>query len=426
MLTTAIISCALAACGGQAGDATQNGLMAEEGSAQAASSSSQSQSDLGRKIKVEPAPAPASSTGTIRAVGPGKTYATPCKAFAAAANGDTIEIDASVTYSGDVCGIYRDNLIIRGVNGRAKIDANGLNALGKGTWVVAGAGTVIENVEMFGAKVPDKNGAAIRLDGKHLTLRNSYLHDNENGILTSNDGVSNVVIENSEFGNNGYGDGYSHNLYIGHIASLVFRGNYSHDAKTGHNLKSRAETNTIVYNRFSSNGTGQPSYEIDLPNAGTAYVIGNILQQPAANQNPGMLTFGVEGATNLKRELYVVNNTFLNDDSVRGTFIVVGSGVTAPILMQNNIFAGVGTVTNQAGAINTTNYRALAPAFADRSSYDLRPAAGSPMVDGGSMPGTASSGVSLVPVFQYKHVAQAVPRAAIGQMDIGAYEYGAP
>ena len=170
----------------------------------------------------------------------------------------------------------RGDLTIRGVNGRPKINANGANAMGKGTWVVKGANTVIENVEMFGAKVPDQNGAAIRLDGNHLTLRDSYLHDNENGILTSNDGVSNIVIENSEFASNGYGDGYSHNLYIGRVNSLVFRNSYSHDAKIGHNLKSRANTNTIVYSRFSSS-VNRPSYEIDLPNAGTSYIIGNVI-----------------------------------------------------------------------------------------------------------------------------------------------------
>lgn len=438
-LTTVLASCALSACGG--------GQAAEEMQATGATATQLRTANLQtgwsayqlRKPEgvardfleqystlIRTASASTLASGTIRSVGPGKYYATPCRAFASSADGDVIEIDGSVTYSGDVCGIYRNNLTIRGVNGRPKIDANGMSALGKGIWVVAGTGTVIENVEMFGAKVPDKNGAAIRLDGKHLTLRNSYLHDNENGILTSNDGVSNILIENSEFGNNGYGDGYSHNLYIGRVSSLVFRGNYSHDAKVGHNLKSRAQTNRIEYNRFSSSGTGQPSYEIDLPNAGLAYVIGNVIQQPASNQNAGMLTFGVEGATNTKQELYVVNNTFLNDDPSRGTFILVGSGVTTPILMQNNIFGGVGAVTTQASAISKTNYRAFAPAFVDRANYDLRPAANSPAINSGSTPPTLISGVSLVPIAEYKHVASTIPRPVVGQIDIGAYEATEP
>ncbi|MBC7513361.1 MAG: hypothetical protein H7234_02860 [Herminiimonas sp.] len=355
------------------------------------------------------------------AVGPGKTYASPCRAFAAAADGDVIEIDAAGAYSADVCGIGRNNLTIRGINGRPKIDAGGTNAMGKGTWVVAGTGTVIENVEMFGAKVADRNGAAIRLDGKDLTLRGSYLHDNENGILTNNDGVSNILIENSEFSRNGFGDGYSHNLYIGHVNSLVFRGNYSHDANVGHNLKSRADQNTIVYSRFSSS-TMQPSYEIDLPNAGVAQIVGNVIEQPGANQNPTLLAYGEEGATNSRQDLYVVNNTFINDDSSRGTFILIGGSVTTPILMQNNIFAGTGTVTTQTNAIDRTNYRALAPAFVDRANFDLHPASGAPMIGAGSPPGSTALGFPLSPTAQYQHVAGSTARTANGAIDIGAYE----
>lgn len=369
---------------------------------------------------VTPAPVirPAPTPGALR-VGPGLAYATPCAAFAAATDGAVIEIDAAGSYSGDVCGIPRSNLTIRGVNGRPKIDAAGKNAMGKGVWVVQGNNTTIENVEIFGARVADRNGAALRLDGKHLTLRGSYLHDNENGILTNNDGVSDIVIEHTEFANNGYSDGYTHNLYIGQVASLVFRFNYSHDAKVGHNLKSRAQTNTITYNRFSTDGTGSPSYEIDLPNAGLAYVIGNVIQQPANNQNSGMLTFGVEGATNSKQELYVVNNTFINDAG-SGTFINVGSGVATPILVQNNVFAGAGTLTNQNSALLRTNYQGTAPGFVDRASYNLVPLASSPLRNAGSAPGKGAA-LALTPAFEYRHVADGATRATAGQIDIGAY-----
>ncbi|MBV0882182.1 hypothetical protein KTQ42_23180 [Noviherbaspirillum sp. L7-7A] len=332
-----------------------------------------------------------------------------------------MEIDAAGSYVGDVCGIYPSNLTIRGVNGRPKIDGGGRNAMGKGIWVLSGNNTSIENVEMFGARVNDRNGAALRLDGQHLTLRGSYLHHNENGILTNNDGVSNVTIETTEFAYNGYGDGYSHNLYIGHINSLIFRASYSHDANIGHNLKSRANTNTVVNSRFSST-SGQPSYEVDFPNGGTTYLIGNVIHQPANNQNPALVAYGEEGATNSGQDLYVVNNTFLNDDSSRGTFIMVGGSVGTPVLMQNNVFSGTGNVNTQSSAIDKTNYRSVAAAFVDRANFDLHPAAVSPMVDAGSVPGISAGGLSLKPSFQYKHVAGNEARPVNGQIDIGAYE----
>ncbi|MFP3381244.1 hypothetical protein SB767_33520, partial [Bacillus sp. SIMBA_069] len=43
-------------------------------------------------------------------VGPGQTHATPCKAFAAAQAGDTINITGNTTYRGDVCAIKQNKL----------------------------------------------------------------------------------------------------------------------------------------------------------------------------------------------------------------------------------------------------------------------------------------------------------------------------
>jgi hypothetical protein len=354
-------------------------------------------------------------------VGPGKTFAKPCAAIGAALDGDTIEITGNNTYSGDVCGVYRNNLTIRGVNGRPKIDAAGANSMGKGTWVVVGNNLTVENVEMLGARVPDMNGAAFRLEGTNFTLRSSYLHDNENGILAGANTNSAVLVEYTEFSHNGAGDGYSHNLYIGNVKSLTFRYNYSHDANIGHNLKSRALTNTVVYNRFSSSGLGTPSYELDFPNAGTTYVIGNVIEQPSSNGNPNILAYGEEGANNPGKDLYVVNNTFLNDYGSGGVFVMVGSGVTVPVLLQNNIFAGVGTTTNQANAIDKTNYRSASPAFVNRATYDLHPMSAQ-MIDMGSAPGVSAGGVSLAPVAQYKATAAGETRPVSGVLDIGAYE----
>lgn len=375
--------------------------------------------------------AAASASAATLTVGAGQPYATPCKAFAAAKDGDVIEINAA-TYSGDVCGIYRHNLVIRGVNGRPKIDAAGKNAMGKGTWVVIGNNISIDNVEMYGSKVADRNGAALRLEGTGFTLQRSFLHDNENGILSGANANSDIRIETTEFGRNGYGDGRSHNLYIGNVRSLYFRYNFSHDAHVGHNLKSRARTNTILYNRFSSTrvgetgttGAGKPSYEIDLPNAGTSYIVGNVLMQPASNNNAAMIAYGAEGASNPGHDLYVVNNTFLNEDTVRGTFVMVGSTVTKPALFQNNLMSGIGTDVNQASAVKKSNFRSIAPGFVNRATYDLRPT--DALVKGyATAAGSAPTGFSLSALASYKHVAWGQTRTALGAADIGAYEAAA-
>jgi hypothetical protein len=150
-------------------------------------------------------------------------------------------------------------------------------------------------------------------------------------------------------------------------------------------------------------------------------VIGNVIQQPAANQAATLLSYGEEGASNPGQDLYVVNNTFLNDDSVRGTFIQVGSGVTTPVLMQNNIFAGTGEATTQTNAIDKTNFRSLLPPLLNRAAFDLHPLAGSLLAGAGSAVGVAASGVSLLPTLQYKDPAGTEQRPVGAAIDIGAY-----
>ena len=362
------------------------------------------------------------ATAATLQVGPGKAYAAPCGAIAAAAAGDTIEIDASGNYAGDVCGWTTNGLTLRGIGGRAKIDAAGRNAQGKAIWVISGNDTIVENVEFTGAAVPDLNGAGIRAEGRNLTIRNGYFHDNQEGILG---GAGDVLIEYSEFARNGNcidPSGCAHNIYIANCNSFTLRFSYSHSAKDGHLVKSRAATNYILYNRLTGEADGTESYEIDLPNGGTSYVIGNLIEQGPNTGNSAMLAYREEGGTagNPGTDLYVVNNTFVND---RGSGTFVQPTTPTPAVIVNNIFAGGGTVTSQANAVQTTNYSGPAPMLVDPVNYDYRLQAGAPCVNAGSDPGMGGA-FSLMPIYEYVHPLSGETRNAVGAIDCGAYELG--
>jgi Right handed beta helix region len=368
-------------------------------------------------------PCPPAHSSVIQ-VGPLKHFAAPCQAIAKARPGDLIEIDSSIVYRGDVCAWKTNGLTLRGVGpGRAHIDAAGRHSQGKGIWVIAGNDTTVENIEFSGAAVPDQNGAAIREEGANLTIRNCYFHDNEEGILAGDSSNSSVLIEYSEFAYNGSGNGYTHNLYVNHVAKFTLRFSYSHHAKVGHLAKSRAAENYILYNRLSDEADGTASFELDLPNGGTSFVIGNVIEQGPQTENSTILAYRMEGgdSRNPGTALYVVNNTFVNNRPGGGTFLQIKSDVPTPALILNNIFYGRGTLVTQSKAVLQNNLVERDPRFINPQEYDYHLQPSSPARRGGSLVAPVN-GFPLLPNRQYKHPACGQLRTVTEKPDLGAYE----
>lgn len=350
-------------------------------------------------------------------VGPGKTHLVPSAVADLVKDGDTVEIAPGV-YSKDVAVWRANGLTLRATARYAHLKADGAEAKGKGTWVIMGHDAVIENIEFSGAKVADENGAGIRQEGRNPIIRNCYFHDNENGILTDG-GDSHILIENSEFHNNGFGDGFTHNMYIGPVKRFTLRGSFSHHARIGHNVKSRAEVNHILHNRITDDVDGTASYNIDLPNGGVAYIIGNVLQQSPRSDNPTLISWGAEGLKYAANAVYISHNTLVNDRQ-GGTFVSL-SGVPTTAKAVNNLFVGPGTLFS--GKLDTAgNIVTQAPGFVDRAAFDYRLTEASPAIDRGKDPGSADS-ISLAPALEYAPPYGTGPRAVNGPLDAGAFEF---
>ena len=359
---------------------------------------------------------------TIHTVGQGQSYATPNALYTASivSAGDTIHIYPQ-NYSGtDALAVWlEDDLVIQGIGTKPHLIADGQYIWGKGIWVLFGNNITVENIEFSGATVPDKNGAGIRLDGVGMTIRDCYFHDNENGILTASGG-GNILIEYSEFAYNGFGDGQSHNLYVNNVDRLTFRYNYSHHAKIGHNLKTRAAENIISYNRIMDEGTGNSSRLIDLSNGGKTTIIGNLLMQGPNAKNNNLIGYGLEGLTKPVNELYVYNNSLVNKRVASCVFVHIQAGTSKAEII-NNIFGGTGTLIDGSATAVTNNYvNESLPAigFTAESNYDYSLRSNSPAIDYGT------TSITSLPSSVYIHPTDRDARSISNTViDAGAYEY---
>lgn len=359
----------------------------------------------------------AAHPANVLQVGWGKKYMLPSIAAKLAQDGDIVEIDAG-TYEKDAAVWRQNNLTIRGVNGHAHLQSDGTHADGKAIWVIKGNNITVENIKFTGASVPDGNGAGIRTEGAGLTLRNCVFHNNQNGILGGHTD-SEIIIENSEFARNGKGDGQTHNIYIGKAKRFVLKYSYSHHARIGHNVKSRAQRNEILYNRIMDEEFGNASYAIDLPNGGLSFVIGNEIQQGQNTDNATVVSYGAERLTNPVNALYFINNTVVNDRKQGGRFLFVKPGA-APARIVNNLFVGKGRIDAQ-GAEISKNVFGGRDELVKADQFDYRLAKGSQAINAGTDPGRVDE-VSLMPESEYRHPMSSEPRKRRGGIDVGAHE----
>ncbi|NML13440.1 hypothetical protein [Azohydromonas caseinilytica] len=373
--------------------------------------------------------AQAQTTGTVRQLYPGMSLAA---LLAASADGDTIEVMPG-TYRAQVGVITQRVLTIRGVGStRPVFQADGVSAEGKGILVVRQADNVrIENLEFRGARVPDLNGAGIRFERGRLTVGNCAFVDNEMGILTGNDATSELEVINSDFGYTGRSPAATspyppHQLYAGRIKRLTMTGCYFHDGYIGHLLKSRARENVILYNQLVDSVDGKASYEMDFPEGGLVWAIGNVIGQSPLSPNSTMLSYGAETSSATVHGLYLSHNTFVNDRSAGCTFVRVGAARLAAGLdmrFVNNLLLGTGDVATGSSAwVGTSgNFKTAISVLQAPWSRNYRLVTGSPLRGKGVVQGSAG-GRSLVPTAEFKLPLGTVALASRTTWSPGAYQ----
>lgn len=395
------------------------------------------------------------SHATIWNVGSTRTYTLPSQVKSLVQNGDTIYMDGGV-YANDATKWDKKNLKFIGLgtaSNRTILRYTGNIPNGKGIFVFELPGTsdnpYLENIVFDGAQISDANGgngAGIRFQATNITIINCKFVNCQNGILEGHGSVStsNVIIENSEFENNGYQlqndpthSGYEHNIYIGASTdTLIVKNCYFHHPRgQANSLKTRAQRSYILYNLIDEGTTGYGSWEINIAQGGLNVIIGNTIIQGPAGANHGII--GYDAATNVLEDFYFINNTVINKyaGNIKYFNTAPASGINT-FKIYNNIFASVAGASNtfctgnipavldSSNNIKSTNYSTLGFTNPSINDYSLT-ATATGAIDKGTNAGTTNTSYSLTPVNMYQSFTTSLlPRAVVnGTIDIGAYEY---
>lgn len=240
----------------------------------------------------------------------GRAYATLHDAIRAIGNGKGMVEVAPGTYA--QCAVQQggDVTIRARQPGTAILD--GTACEGKAALVLRGRSSVVDGLIFQNLRVPDGNGAGIRLESGNLTITNSLFRNSEEGILTGDAPGNSIVIDKSTFRHLGRCDrdlACAHGIYTGRYGSLTVTRTRFDQGDGGHYLKTRASHVTITGNSFDDSAGHLTNYMIDLSNGASGTINGNEMVQGRDKDNySAFITIAPEGREHDSAGLNIVNN----------------------------------------------------------------------------------------------------------------------
>jgi len=194
--------------------------------------------------------------------------------------------------------------------GRAIFD--GVTCEGKAALVLRGAGARVDGLVFQNMRVPDGNGAGIRLETSNLDIVNAMFRNSEQGILTADDAQATLTIDRSTFSRLGRCDrglSCAHSVYTGIYGKVVVTRTRFEKGSGGHYLKTRAIAVDINDNSFDdTQGTGT-NYMVDLPSGSVGRIANNLFVQGRDKENySALIAVAAEERKNPSRGLSIVGN----------------------------------------------------------------------------------------------------------------------
>ena len=215
---------------------------------------------------------------------------------------------------------------------------------GKAALVVRGRSARVEGIVFQNQRVPDGNGAGIRLEHGDLVVRQAWFRDSEEGILSADDPAGQVLIEQSTFSRLGRCDrglSCAHSVYFNDYGSVTIRRTRFEAGRGGHYVKSRAARIEVTDSSFDDSQGRTTNYMIDLSTGATGVIRGNWFVQGQDKENySAFIANAAEGHAHTADGLVIEGNNarlapgvdrttaFVADWS--GDAIRLGANVTGP------------------------------------------------------------------------------------------------
>jgi hypothetical protein len=169
---------------------------------------------------------------------------------------------------------------------------------GKAALVLRGEGATVDGLVFRGIRVPDGNGAGIRVEIGDLVVRNAMFLDSQEGILGGTNDPANVTIDRSTFSGLGQcheTEDCAHSIYLGNSGSVTITNSRFERGQGGHYVKLRVPKVRITDNSFDDTAGNRTNYMIDLPEGGTGEIARNTFVQGTRKENwGGMIVVAAE------------------------------------------------------------------------------------------------------------------------------------
>lgn len=184
---------------------------------------------------------------------------------------------------------------------------------GKAVLVLRGRGASVDGLIFENLRVPDGNGAGIRIEKGPLAVTRSIFRNSEEGILGGGDDPSSdISVDRSTFSGLGRCDrglACAHSIYASAFRSVTVRRSRFEKGRGGHYVKSRAGRILVSDCSFDDSAGRATNYMIDLPEGATGRIERNFFVQGADKENhAAFIAIAAEAQRNSSANLLIADN----------------------------------------------------------------------------------------------------------------------